>query len=186
MSQQHHTLDERALESLSALLDDEASSADIDRLLQQDIQVLAEQTDAFVMTGEAQRTQLSQPLCSQDFLAGIHNRLANQADADFPVVDNVTPLIRVPQPKRGQKAAWWGMGVAASLALAVLVGIQFQAQNTSLPLATASLNTSFTTLPERDNLRLQRYLQQHAQHASLTGGQGMMPMARVVNLPVDQ
>lgn len=103
-----------------------------------------------------------------------------------------------------------GVAVAASFAFAVILGVQFYnqpaaptdqkpalASHSAKPLLGAEvvahsdrplqaqknsrqLNPS-STLSLQAQVRIQRYLAQHAEHASLNSGRGMMPFARLAS-----
>lgn len=198
-------------ETLSALLDDEAEELELRRVLRElDAEAGRPDGAGAVSAGAATGDALSEtwyrynlaraafqgePLYeAPGFLTGLNAAL-----------DDETPLEQ--RPAGGLRRAGASFAIAASVALAVVVGgQQFAAlQETgdgdrvaSLPVGVvntvgavpvqASFGTrSVPTLEPADRTayrelarqRLRRYSQEHAEHASLNTPQGMVPFARV-------
>ena len=116
-----------------------------------------------------------------------------------PFLSSLTPdmVADVAPPKR---YFWSGFAVAASVAFAIVVGgnLLLNPAPTNAP-ALAVQNTENTlTVPvtslaelkkqpmDIDNLRLQNYLRQHAEQATMTVGRGMIPMARIASYPIKE
>ncbi|MBM6551399.1 hypothetical protein [Marinomonas ostreistagni] len=201
-----------AQDSLSAFLDNEATPADIEALLASDMQKLAQKVDSYHQIHQSVQPDSEQWIFdSGAFLNGLHDKLdAGIEDSNvlaFPkrnaMLNSVSPepvmaeqtASSEPQVKPVRKHYWSGLAVAASVAFAVVLGgnvlldsndgvatPNFVANSNAQaePLATAS---SADTIRLEDNERLQNYLRQHAQQASMTVGQGMIPMAKVVGYP---
>lgn len=96
---------------------------------------------------------------------------------------------------RKKKSFVSGLAIAASVAFAVVLGGNLLlnnnmgmdapvfASNASEQELNVAAPTTDSGLNFEDNERLQNYLRQHAQQASMTVGQGMIPMAKVVGYP---
>jgi len=95
---------------------------------------------------------------------------------------------------------WPSLATAASVAVVVVfTGNYFMAPN-NIPTQVAVVETPQTnvTLPvttlselnkqplDADNQRLQSYLRQHAEQATISAGQGIIPMARLVSYPTEE
>lgn len=150
---------------------------------------------------------------SSAFLAGVHEKLKeNVPDSNivaFPVrneaaqrqiLDISLPAVNVTDKPNSRRPILGGLAVAASVALMVLLGgnLLLTTPESSFSTATATATAARVPVIEQNvvpiqelrgemalenNKRLQNYLRQHAQQASLTVGQGMIPMARVVSYP---
>lgn len=198
-------------DSLSAFLDGEATYADIEVLLASDINELANKSDHYAQIQQA--IQPDQALLIEDsgvFLAQMHDKL-EQGKQETNVVafpkQNTQPLkpekleqVELPnlsQAKGSKRSFFSGLAVAASVAFVVILGGNLLLDSdtaTTMPTFAASSNASQVTPAEpmtaltaedalHNNERLQNYLRQHAQQASMTVGQGMIPMAKVVGYP---
>ncbi|SBS28270.1 hypothetical protein MAQ5080_01059 [Marinomonas aquimarina] len=198
-------------DSLSAFLDNEATQADIEALLASDINVLADKLDHYAQIQQA--IQPDHAVLIEDsgaFLAQMHSKL-EQGKAETNVVafpnqpSQATPPAKLeqlelphmsPTAHRSRRSLFSGLAVAASVAFVVVLGgnllLQGDSNNTT-PTFAASTAPQATPVepitalsPEealQNNERLQNYLRQHAQQASMTAGQGMIPMAKVVGYP---
>lgn len=212
MSKQDDTYDSETCDSLSAFLDNEADAADIEALLAADMDVLASKVDRYHLIHQSlQPDSESLTLDSAEFLASIHHKLEQEV-SDSNVVafpgQNMAPAPR-PRPetleapqataplKRG-RSLFAGLAVAASMAFVVVLGGNLLLEGES-SVAPSTYATTFVdeATPQvvqpvnqisieqalQDNARLQNYLRQHAQQASMSAGQGMIPMAKVVSYP---
>lgn len=200
-------------ESLSAFLDNEASHADIETLLASDINDLANKLDHYSQIQQAIQPDHALLIeDSASFLAQMHAKL-DQAKQDTNVVafPNQNPqlpskpvkLESVALPNLSQthsssskRSLFSGLAVAASVAFVVVLGGNVLLEGDSAPATpTFASNSTLQVTPAepitelsaeealQNNARLQSYLRQHAQQASMTVGQGMIPMAKVVGYP---
>ncbi|MCO4784832.1 MAG: sigma-E factor negative regulatory protein [Marinomonas atlantica] len=198
-------------DSLSAFLDGEATHADIDALLASDRQTLASQVDRYHRIHQA--IQPEQTLLIDDagsFLDQIHRKL-DEGKQDTNVVAFPTQSQALTKPEKleqvtlpnmasrsslSKRSVFSGLAVAASVAFAVVLGgnVLLQGDSTAqtpvfaaTPPVQQMPTEPFSALSAEEalqnNERLQNYLRQHAQQASMTVGQGMIPMARVVGYP---
>lgn len=198
-------------DSLSAFLDNEATHADIEVLLASDIDSLADKLDHYSQIQQA--IQPDHALLIEDsgaFLAQMHAKL-EQVKQETNVVafpKQPTQLLKseklaqvelpnISQVSGSKRSFFSGLAVAASVAFVVVLGGNVLLDNDSAATATATFAASnaaqmtptepITALSAEEalhnNERLQNYLRQHAQQASMTVGQGMIPMAKVVGYP---
>lgn len=125
----------------------------------------------------------------------------NSSAADNKLIPFVLPTEKTDM--KVSRPIWQVMfssvAVAASVTFVIIFGgnalLTPEAENLNFTADTQSSITSnaVTSLAELnkgglqvDNVRLQNYLRQHAEQASMTVGQGMIPMARVVSYPVKE
>lgn len=197
-------------DSLSAFLDNEATHADIEALLASDIQDLTDKLDHYSQIQQA--IQPDQALLIENsgaFLAQMHAKL-EQGKQETNVVafpKQNTQLLKsekleqVELPNMSQvtgsrRSFFSGLAVAASVAFVVVLGGNLLLEGdgaTTIPTFAASHAPQVTPAEPimalsaeealENNERLQNYLRQHAQQASMTVGQGMIPMAKVVGYP---
>lgn len=216
MSKYDDTYNSRTHDSLSAFLDNEASPADIEVLLLADKDDLANKLDRYHQIQQCVQTDSEHLIFdSGAFLAGVKDKLKEDVsdnnvvafphqnvmqkaniDAAFADLDKrPVSTTTVPTPRR---SLWSGFAVAASVAVAVVLGGNLLLGGANSDIATPAFATSNIPVVEQqtpsvqkidsranleNNERLQNYLRQHAQQASMTVGQGMIPMARVVSYP---
>lgn len=197
--------------SLSAFIDNEATHADIEALLATDIRVLADKMDHYQQIHQAIQPDYEGLIeDSGSFLEQMHRKL-DEGKQDTNVVEFPTQNTQLTKPQklehvqlptmhddvgRSKRSFFSGVAVAASVAFAVVLGgnLFFEADRSSstASFATVSLPQQSSVEPLnalnaeealQNNKRLQNYLRQHAQQASMTVGQGMIPMAKVVGFP---
>jgi len=196
-----HSVDKRS--SLSAMFDGEATDKDVECLLNADSGELSRQLESFHL--------IQQTLHKDSKVAvGLEDRLVlgirAQIDAEDSAIDTKLVPFVLPAKKTDVKASrptWKVMfssvAVAASVTFVIIFGgnalLTPDAGNLNLTVDVQSpvTNNTVTSLAELnkgglkvDNVRLQNYLRQHAEQASMTVGQGMIPMARVVSYPVKE
>jgi len=196
-----HSVDKRS--SLSAMFDGEATDKDLECLLNADSGELSRQLESFHL--------IQQTLHKDSKVAvGLEDRLVlgirAQIDAEDSAIDTKLVPFVLPAKKTDVKASrptWKVMfssvAVAASVTFVIIFGgnalLTPDAGNLNLTVDVQSpvTNNTVTSLAELnkgglkvDNVRLQNYLRQHAEQASMTVGQGMIPMARVVSYPVKE
>ncbi|CUB05286.1 hypothetical protein [Marinomonas fungiae] len=198
-------------DSLSAFLDNEATPTDIEILLNSDINDLASKLDHYHQIQQAiQPDQVSLIDDSGAFLAQMHAKL-EQGKPDTNVVafpKQNTHLLKsekleqvalpnLSQSHGSKRSFFSGLAVAASVAFVVVLGgnvlLEGGSATTKTPTFAATSTPQVTPLEPitalsaeealQNNERLQNYLRQHAQQASMTVGQGMIPMAKVVGYP---
>lgn len=198
-------------DSLSAFLDNEASEKDIEILLATDRHTLARKADRYRQIHQAVQPDSEQWIFdSSEFLSQLHGKLdAGMEDTNvlaFPkrhsLVPNhasepethSAPAIAGAPVSRSKRGWMSGLAVAASVAFVVVLGGNVLLSNnpaTETPNFAANapeqdlsvLAATDSDVRIEDNERLQNYLRQHAQQASMTVGQGMIPMAKVVSYP---
>ncbi|SBS32391.1 hypothetical protein MSP8886_02411 [Marinomonas spartinae] len=95
---------------------------------------------------------------------------------------------------------WPSLATAASVAIVVVFTGNYVMSPDTVPAQVATVETPqtnvalpVTTLSELnkqpldgDNQRLQTYLRQHAEQATISAGQGIIPMARLVSYPTEE
>ncbi len=184
-------MNERMNESLSALMDGEADELEIRRLLNQESQQeLFDKWQSFQLIGSILREE---PATTLDLAKGVRQALDGQPMDDI----SVSSL-----PVQTNKWRWLmaSGAVAASVTMAVLVGVQWQqteqhgavqvAQNLETPvqakaLTIAEVPTSLTSAQQQQlkeaQLKLQEYVLQHNDDTSTSANQVMLPHARTVN-----
>ncbi len=196
-----HSLDKRS--SLSAMFDGEATDKDVECLLDADRGELSRQLESFHLIQQTLHKDSKVAVGLEDSLVlGVRA----QIEAEDSAADNKLLPFVLPAKKADVKAsrpAWKVMFSSVALAASVTFVVIFGG-NTLLAPETGNVNLTadvqapitanpVTSLAELnkgglqvDNVRLQHYLRQHAEQASLTVGQGMIPMARVVSYPVKE
>ncbi|MBJ7549706.1 hypothetical protein [Marinomonas ostreistagni] len=198
-------------DSLSAFLDNEATQADIDKLLASDPMYLAHKVDCYQDIHQALQPDTEVLISdSGDFLAQMHRKMEQiTQESNVVVFPNQGALATKPEKleqlhlpnlennaAHTKRAFFSGLAVAASVAFVVVLGgnalLNDDQSFTSNNIVTAQNSTikpaqPLTALSAEEalenNARLQNYLRQHAQQASMTVGQGMIPMAKVVGYP---
>lgn len=200
-------------ESLSAFLDNEATADDIERLLAADKKELANKLDHYHEIYQTVQPDTEHLIFdSSAFLAGMHEKLKQDIpDSNivaFPVQGGALkrtefevslPDLEAPKETRPVRSMWGGLAVAASVALVVVLSGNLLLGGADSSMTTPTFAAASTPIIEQKNVlpvheisgdvalenneRLQNYLRQHAQQASMTVGQGMIPMARVVSYP---
>ena len=184
-------MNERINESLSALMDGEADELEIRRLLnqlEQDDELHAKwhryQLLGAVMRGE--------PVTTVDLSQGIRQALDGEPMDDLS--QTAVPVVAA------SRLRWLASGaVAASVMLAVLVGVQWQQVQSSAvaPLAhqapvqepvlvaQAPLSAEQQAQLEEAQRRLQEYVMQHTEQTTAAPARAMAPFARVVNFATE-
>ncbi|NLQ18944.1 hypothetical protein HGG82_15155 [Marinomonas sp. M1K-6] len=105
-------------------------------------------------------------------------------------------------PRSSWKTVFSSLAVAASVTFVVILGgnelfsldgnVSAEQVTAAVPngmvtpLEVAPLASLNSDALQIDNTRLQNYLRQHAEQATMTVGQGMIPMARVVSYPMKE
>lgn len=195
-------MDERLKESISALMDDEANELELQRVLSNVDDELATVWNRYHQVRQVVRD------CEPDVM-NIDIRASLALELDGSAADTKVPFASGNEPS-GDKAATGitarrfslvkSFGIAASVAVAVLVGVQYQSvEPASGPLIAdaqpgASLletgnQTSVIKMPkihvefdERHARRFNEYLLRHAEHSAFGSSQGIMPLARVASV----
>lgn len=193
-------MNDRMNESLSALVDGETDELEVRRLLNEldkDEELRATwqryQTIGALMRGEAASTV--------DLSRGIMQAI------DGEPMDEVAQPATAAHAAAGGRMRWLASGaVAASVTLAVLLGVRgMQGDDQSLMVADGSdvapvvqAPVSVTRLAAADGQplneqqleeaqrKLQEYVLQHTEQATLPASRGMMPYARVVNFATEE
>lgn len=195
------------LSSLSAMFDGEASEQDIERLLKGDHAALSRQLESFHLIQQTLHKDSGVAVGLQDSLVSrIREEIDNgDADAESQTVGlgNAPIPFVLPTKNNVSRPVWQVMLSGAAIAASVTFVIVFGGNallttDTNAPNLVAEIRTPvndlvITPLSELnnesllvDNVRLQNYLRQHAEQATMTVGQGMIPMARVVSYPIQE
>ncbi|MEL0614468.1 sigma-E factor negative regulatory protein [Marinomonas arenicola] len=198
------------LESLSAMFDDEANQQDLHDLMAQSSTDLNEKMTAFHLIQHTLRKE-SDVDVNIDASFNLAARVSAQIEREerqkpstkvvslAPLLPSLTPDV-VSEIMPQKRYFWSGFAVAASVAFVIIVGgnlILNPASKTAPAVAvqdtTHSLAIPVTSLAELkkqpmdvDSLRLQNYLRQHAEQATMTVGRGMIPMARIASYPIKE
>lgn len=182
-------MNERMNESLSALMDGETDELEVRRILNQLEQddELRSTWQRYQMIGSLMR---GEPAAAVDLSRGIMQALDGE------------PMDEVRRPQAAtassQRFRWLASGaVAASVTLAVLVGVRMNSaepdalvaeQQTMQPAAVPLASAPAQALPEVDaaqleaaQRKLQEYVLQHTEQATMTGSRAAVPFARVVD-----
>ena len=203
-------LEARVGESVSSLLDDHCEAEDLDFLLEQEAQAWQKTMQSYAYVSKVMQSKEAVTDVSEvDLVARV--RLAIAAEpakegsmAHTNVVDFVSakaeevPLKNDSAERFSWRSAMGGLAVAASVAFVVVLG-----GNTLLDTNDIDAGTPQLVVLEADldagvelkqleiasldvhNERLQSYLRQHAEQATMAAGQGMIPMARVVSYSIE-
>lgn len=198
------------LESLSAMFDDEANQQDLHDLMAQDSAELNEKMTAFHLIQHTLRKESDGEVTIDagfNLAARISAQIAQEEQQKpstqvvslVPLLSTLTPDV-VSEMAPQKRYFWSGFAVAASVAFVIVVGgnlilnpeavrsPSLAIQDTSNPLTVPV--TSLAELKKQpmdvDNLRLQNYLRQHAEQATMTVGRGMIPMARIASYPIKE
>ncbi|REG82854.1 sigma-E factor negative regulatory protein [Marinomonas pollencensis] len=200
------------LESLSAMFDDEANQQDLHDLMAQDSADLNDKMAAFHLIQHTLRKETDVDLNIQsgfNLAARVSAQIeqetgeknASNVVALAPLLPSLTPdMVSDIAPQK--RYFWSGFAVAASVAFAIVVGgnLLLNPEPNKAPTVAAhtasdidTLTVPVTSLAELkkqpmdiDNLRLQNYLRQHAEQATMTVGRGMIPMARIASYPIKE
>jgi sigma-E factor negative regulatory protein RseA len=201
-----HSLDKCS--SLSAMFDGEATQKDVEYLLNADGGELSRQLESFHLIQQTLHKDSKVAVGLEDSLVlGIRAKieaedLANESvSADNKLIPFVFPSEKgnVKASRPAWKVMFSSVAVAASVTFLVILGgnvvltpdaaslnVIADVQSPATNNAVISLADLKKDRPQVDNVRLQNYLRQHAEQASMTVGQGMIPMARVVSYPVKE
>ena len=198
------------LESLSAMFDDEANQQDLHDLMAQDSADLNDKMAAFHLIQHTLRKESDVDLnINSGFnLAARVSAQIEQEESEKPA-SNIVPLApflssltpdMVADVAPQKRYFWSGFAVAASVAFAIVVGgnLLLNPAPTSAPTVAVQNTPNTLTVPvtshaelkkqpmDVDNLRLQNYLRQHAEQATMAVGRGMIPMARIASYPIKE
>lgn len=188
-------MNDRNKESLSALMDGEADELEIRRVLNQLDQddELRDNWKNYHLMGSLMRDESFDSL---DLTKGI-NQILDGDMASKDAEDTNAPLLSNEKTKKSVRAAWYkpltSVAVAASVTLAVLLGVQSIEPNNGLGLAEnrsdslpvqGELTASTLTTEEQQQLenaqqQLQDYILQHSSEGN-EEKKGILPFARVV------
>ena len=183
-------------ESLSAVMDDEADELELRR-------VLAEAGGDAELRATWARYQVARAVMHRELL---EPRLDMAAAVSAAIAEETPPVVA----RRGTRRLLGRMAVAASVTLAVLVGVRFYNQDELAggQMAQQALPSGLTlpqvqgpavlagyteaSVPQSQNAlqpssgwheqRLPAYLRQHAQQAAATGADSALPYARAASL----
>jgi sigma-E factor negative regulatory protein RseA len=189
-------MNDRNKESLSALMDGEADELEIRRVLNQldKDDELSDSWKNYHLMGSLMRDE---GFDSIDLTQGINSVLDGELAPSGAVDASALKSVEGSTAK-DQRSAWYkpltSVAVAASVTLAVLLGVQSIEPNDGLGLANANLNSlpsqqgeltaSTLSLEEQQQLesaqqQLQEYVLQHSSDAN-EDDKGVLPFARVV------
>ncbi|MGO2354484.1 MAG: sigma-E factor negative regulatory protein [Marinomonas foliarum] len=196
------------LPSLSAMFDGEATEQDLECLLNADSNDVSRQLESFHLI---QQTLHKESSVAVGLEGGLLSRIRAELDVDASFPDtqdnseqsNLLPFVQPTEIKPASRSAWRmalsSVAIAASVTFVVIfAGNEMLTTGSQTPNLTADVRSSLpdmvvTPLAELDsealqfdNVKLQHYLRQHAEQATMTVGQGMIPMARVVSYPIKE
>jgi sigma-E factor negative regulatory protein RseA len=188
-------MDERLKESLSALMDDEANELEVERLLSRvaDDRELR-QTWTRYHAARALASGQSVAYLDMDISMRVSGALADDAAdagdlslrerwwrpvASFAVAASVAAVVVA----GGQQLSQMGNEQVPALAAPVGIGniagatpVRASYGTQALPQLQPASHTAYRELARQ---RMQRYIQEHAEHAALNSPQGLIPFARV-------
>lgn len=191
--------------SLSAMFDDEATEDDLQCLLKEES--LEEEMRAFHLIQQSLHKESSMDMdlnvslvqrvrAQIDLEDSQNNANENRANDDSGNKDSANNVIPL---SRRIRSLWPSLAMAASVAFVVILGGEFLlspdvahtnqvAQQPNIE--TVQPATSLAELNKHpldaDSIRLQNYLRQHAEQATMSAGQGMIPMARLASYPKEE
>lgn len=184
-------MNERMNESLSALVDGQCDELEVRRVLNQ-LDQDPECREKWL------RYQMMSALMRDEAVAAIDLSRGIMQALDGEPMDEISAMMHSDEQVNGAfnqaKKSWLSSAaVAASVTLAVLVGVRFYAdvndaalvaEATQAPPSTRQVATHVTPGMDAQQLEqgqkmLQEYLLQHTEHAALSQGRGMMQFARV-------
>jgi sigma-E factor negative regulatory protein RseA len=189
-------MNERLRESLSALMDDEADELELERLLSRigDDGELRQVWTRYHAVRGALSGQFGAGLPAPDISGRVREALAQERVpaaagperwwrplASFAVAASVAAVVVVGGQQLSQMSAP-GAPVTASAApvgigsIAGATPVQASYGTQALPELQPASHTAYRELARQ---RMQRFLQEHAEHAALNSPQGMIPFARV-------
>jgi len=193
-----------SLSSLSAMFDGEANEKDIESLLKEDTVNTSHKLESLHLIQQALHKESTTVVgLKGSFVSSVRAQidaedLMNHSQAENSQ-DNVIVFPEAEQNKPAWKMMFSSLAIAASVTFVVIFGgntlLSFDGVdvNTLAEVNTPIAEESVTALAElnkealpADSIRLQHYLRQHAEQATMTVGQGMIPMARVVSYPVEE
>ena len=135
MSSTDQTAEQKINESLSAMLDGEASEMEVRRILKSEEAGLAKRWQRYQLAGAAMRKEADTGFGTIDLSGAISAAIANEPELSaIPVEAPDTG------ESKGKIASLWSnigrIAVAASVAGAVVIGVQFSPNDTSTSVAT--------------------------------------------------
>ena len=202
------------MESLSALMDGETQPLELQRLLKQceEDDELRSTWGRYQMVSALVRKQsLDSDRVTLNFADRIQQALKHETPAYVPVQANALHRAASDDMRQSQtnditltpRRHWTKLAVAASVAVVMVAGVQWQRQSAIVEpalLATVTpsvINTStaseknsppvfLTSKPvgrntQAQQVRFERYMQYHFEHASLNDGRGMLPLSSQVS-----
>ena len=206
-------LDARVGESLSSLLDDHCAAEDLDFLLEQEAQAWQKTMQSYAYVSKVmQSKEAVVDVAECDLVTRVSLAIAAEpAKEGGSVNTNVANVVDFPSAKTAKaspkndkterfswRSAMGGLAIAASVAFVVVLGGNTLLDTNSTDAGTPSLVAIETDLDlsielkqleiaslDVHNERLQSYLRQHAEQATMAAGQGMIPMARVVSYSIE-
>lgn len=203
-------LEARVGESVSSLLDDHCEAEDLDFLLEQEAQTWQKTMQSYAYVSKVmQSKEAVADVAEFDLVARVSLAIATEPVKENSidhtnVVDFASakaedvPLKNDSAERLSWRSAMGGLAIAASVAFVVVLG-----GNTLLDTNNIDAGSSQLVAVEADfdvgvelkqleiasldvhNERLQSYLRQHAEQATMAAGQGMIPMARVVSYSIE-
>ncbi len=137
MSSTDQTAEQKINESLSAMLDGEASDMEVRRILKSEDAELAKRWQRYQLASAAIRKEADSGFGSIDLSAAISEAIDNEPELSANTVDADVDTVK----SKGKIVNLWSnigrFAVAASVAGAVVVGVQFSPNDTATNIATA-------------------------------------------------
>jgi len=208
MSSTDQTAKQKTNESLSAMLDGEASDMEVRRILKSDDAELAQRWQRYQLAGAAMRKETDLGFGSIDLSGAISEAIANEPELSLDTNKDT-------EQQKGKIVSLWSnigrFAVAASVAGAVVVGVQFSPETSTniadapeVPVAPASgqpdlgVNTTVRVVGQESKpaqiiiseetrkkveegleQEAQRLMLEHAENATQNTQNGVTPFVRV-------
>jgi len=193
-------MDERLRESISALMDDEANELELQRVLSNVDDDLATVWNRYHQVRQVVR-ECDRDVMNIDIRASLSLELDESvAVAEFSPENDAAVAAALPSGATKRFGLGRSFAIAASIAVAVVVGVQYQSVGTNelpllaetdteskstidtLPVASAKEPKIYVEFDERHARRFNEYLLRHAEHSAFGSSQGIMPLARVASV----
>ena len=194
-------MDERLRESISALMDDEANELELQRVLSNVDDDLATVWNRYHQVRQVVR-ECDRDVMNIDIRASLSLALDESVADKEPFSSEIATAGTVAPPSGATKrfSLARSFAIAASIVVAVVVGVQYQSVGTNeLPLLAEADSEPLSTgdvLPEvalkepkiyvefdeRHARRFNEYLLRRAEHSAFGSSQGIMPLARVASV----
>jgi len=202
------------MESLSALMDGETQPLELQRLLKQceeDDELRSTWARYQMVSALVRKQSLDSTHVTLSFADRVQQALKHEAPGQAPVQADALHHVAsegLRQSSTNDAALaphrhWMKLAVAASVAIVMVAGVQWQRQSAAVdPALVATVTPSAINTPkasetnsppvfltsqpvgrntQMQQVRFERYMQYHFEHASLNDGRGMLPLSNQVS-----